>query len=245
MSSSPDRPPLVGAAEIGSEFGVSTGTARRLYRERLKGEEPLFPEPVDRRGREQLWERPAVASWFAAHRGPDAKGRLQEAAASAGAGDPDELLNASQVAKLLGYKNPNQITTYLRDHPGYFPDPDHTDVLGTPERPWRRHSWRRGTVTAWAASRPGKGRRSGSNREAQPLPDVSREGDPDELLSVPEAAALLGFKSGSSFSSSLAQGNLPLLEGTAVPVSGSNGRPQRRWTRRQILLQDADRNRTN
>lgn len=42
------------------------------------------------------------------------------------------------------------------------------------------------------------------------LADVPTDGDPDELLGATQAA-LLGFKSVNSFSSSLTQGDLPLL----------------------------------
>ncbi|MFH8492166.1 hypothetical protein [Streptomyces longisporoflavus] len=245
MPTPSDRPRLVGAAEIGEEFGVSTGTARRLYRDRLQGTEPLFPEPVSSRGREKLFDHRAVTDWFAIHRGPQVKNRLQEAGVSLRSGDPDELLNATQVARILGYKNSSQILKYLEDHPGYFPEPDQIEELGSPGRPWRRLLWRRATVAEWAANRPGKGRRGGSTREARPLPAVSSDGDPDELLTVAEAAALLGYKSASSFSSSLAQGNLPLLEEIDGTKPSTRGPAKRAWTRRRLKQQQAQRRRTD
>ncbi|MCX5327894.1 hypothetical protein [Streptomyces sp. NBC_00140] len=65
-------------------------------------------------------------------------------------------------------------------------------------------------LTDWMATRPGRGKRTGTNRGAPALPDVPTDGDPDELLGATQAA-LLGFKSVNFFSSSLAQGDLPLL----------------------------------
>ncbi|MEU5436479.1 hypothetical protein AB0G73_24295 [Streptomyces sp. NPDC020719] len=226
---------LVGTAEIAAEFGVSTETVTHWYKHR---DATGFPESVGSRGRgkARLWEHDAVAAWYA---GQD-ETRLQQAGRAAG-GDPDELLNATQAAHLLGYKNANQITTYLRDRPGYFPDPDVTEELGTPERPWIRRQWRRSTITAWAADRPGSGRRRGSAPPAPALPEVSPEGDPDELLTVDQAAALLGFKSATSFSSSLSQGNLPLLKETDGILPGARGRARQAWSRHRILEQAAQR----
>ena len=57
------------------------------------------------------------------------------------------------MAKLLGYTHTSAIGTCTPDRPGYFPEPDE-DVDGP--------LWRRGTVVAWATSRPGKGRRHSS-----------------------------------------------------------------------------------
>jgi hypothetical protein len=88
---------------------------------------------------------------------------------------------------------------------------------------------------------PTTGRWAGA-KEAPPLPEVPVDGDPDELLGASQAAALLGYKSVGSFSSSLSQGNLPLLkttDGVAENAGRQNGR--RRWTRRRILEQASQR----
>jgi hypothetical protein len=74
--------------------------------------------------------------------------------------------------------------------------------------------------------------RPSSERPAKALPAVPVDGDPDELLGATQAAALLGYKSVSSFSSSLAQGNLPLMQ-TPDALTEKGGR--RRWTRKGIL----------
>jgi hypothetical protein len=231
MPSSPDRARLVGTAEIGEEFGVSTGTVTLWYNNR---ETTRFPDAAGSKGRARQWEHGAVSDWFAAKEKP----RLQ-AAGAAIAGDPDELLNATQVAKALGYKNANQITNYLRNNPGCFPESDVVEELGTSERPWTRKQWRRATVTGWAATRRGKGNRRDLARE-EVFPEVSPDGDPDELLAAPAAAALLGYKNTSSFSSSLSQGLLPRLRETDGTLPAARGsRPA--WTRRRILEQAAER----
>ncbi|WP_435859618.1 hypothetical protein [Streptomyces parvulus] len=131
----------------------------------------------------------------------------------------------------------------MREHPGYFPEPDVVEEKGTTENPYRRQLWKVETLQAWMGSRPGSGRRAGP-KQAPSLPDVPVDGDPEELLGASHAAALLGYKSINSFSSSLAQGNLPLLkttDGAAENAGRQNGR--RRWTRRRILEQAARRSR--
>ncbi|MFJ2967552.1 hypothetical protein ACIPIC_35345 [Streptomyces collinus] len=67
---------------------------------------------------------------------------------------------------------------------------------GLPEPDLMQHPldgpmWRRGTIVAWALSRPGKGRRKSALGTA--LPKVPVEGDPEELLGTAEVAALLGY----------------------------------------------------
>ncbi|GHC88461.1 hypothetical protein [Streptomyces flavofungini] len=221
---------LIDAAGIAAEHNMSSARVSDLYNHR---DENGFPETADHRGRARLWDHAKVTKWFSKRPGS----RLREHTPPTR--DPQELLNAAEASRFLGYKNDNQVTTYVRDHPDYFPKPDVVEELGTPERPYRRLQWRVQTLLDWMATRPGSGQRSGVKRAAPPLPDVPVDGDLDELLSPTQAAALLGFKSLNSFSSSLSQGNLPLLK-TPEPLK-VDGR--RRWTRRRILEQKDQRDR--
>ncbi|MDN3029429.1 hypothetical protein [Streptomyces sp. S.PB5] len=230
------EPRLADAVEIAAEQGLTSARVTGLYTERAKNSAgTTFPEPVGMRGRARLWDHTEVTQWFA-HRTP-----VRLRGYKPPARDPQELLNAADASRFLGYKNPNQVTTFLRDHPGYFPEPDAVEEMGTPESPYRRQQWRVQTLLNWLETRPGRGRRAG-DKAAPPLPDVPVDGDPDELLGASEAAALLGYKSVGSFSSSLSQGNLPLLQttdGIAENAGRQNGR--RRWTRRRILEQATQR----
>ncbi|GGV73694.1 hypothetical protein GCM10010277_87550 [Streptomyces longisporoflavus] len=61
----------------------------------------------------------------------------------------------------------------------------------------------------------------------------------------PEAAALLGYKSASSSGSSLAQGDLPLLEQTDATKPSTRGPAKRAWARRRLKQQQAQRRRTD
>ncbi|MGW7073505.1 hypothetical protein ACWGII_39660 [Streptomyces sp. NPDC054855] len=232
----PREPRLADAAEIAAEQGLTPARITGLYTGRTKNAAgQTFPEPVGTRGRARLWDHTQVTEWFA-HRAP---ARLAEHTPPSL--DPQTLLNAAEASRYLGYKNSNQVTTFVRDHPGYFPQPDVVEEKGTAENPYRRQLWKVQTLQEWIGTRPGRGRRAGT-KQAPPLPDVPLEGDPEELLGASQAAALLGYKSVGSFSSSLAQGNLPLLkntDGIAENAGRQNGR--RRWTRRRILEQAAQR----
>jgi predicted DNA-binding transcriptional regulator AlpA len=170
------KPRLADAAEIAVEQGLTPTRITQLYTERTEnavGE--TFPEPVDKRGRARLWDHKEVTEWFA-HRAPT---RLAEHAPPSR--DPEELLNAADASRYLGYKNPNQVITFVRDHPGYFPEPDAVEEKGTDANPYRRQLWKVQTLQEWMASRPGRGRRAGA-KKAPPLPEVPVDGDPDELL---------------------------------------------------------------
>ncbi|MFE9059519.1 hypothetical protein [Streptomyces mutabilis] len=223
------EPRLADAAEIAAEQGLSPARISMLYSERA---ENGFPEIAGMRGRARLWNRAEVTEWFAGR----SQARLREHTPPSR--NPEDLLNAAEASRFLGHKNSNQVNTYVRDHPGYFPDPDVVEELGTSANPYRRQLWRVQTLLDWMATRPGRGQRAGVKRTAPPLPDVPVDGNPDELLGATQAAALLAFKSVNTFSSSLSQGNLPLLE-TPDALSQKSGR--RRWTRRRILEQTAQR----
>ncbi|QCX82236.1 hypothetical protein C9F11_43280 (plasmid) [Streptomyces sp. YIM 121038] len=230
------EPRLADAAEIAAEHGLTPARISALYttRERNAQNEP-FPEIVRMRRNARLWDHAEVTRWFA-HRAP-ARLRVHKPPSR----NPEDLLNAAEASRFLGYKNPNQVTTFVRDHPGYFPEPDVVEELGTEENSYVRRLWRVRTLQVWMGTRPGSGRRAGASRNPQ-LPAVPADGDPDELLGATQAAALLGYKSIQSFSSSLSQGNLPLLQetdGVAENAGRQNGR--RRWTRRRILEQAAQR----
>ncbi|MFF8676171.1 hypothetical protein [Streptomyces sp. NPDC015242] len=222
---------VVEAADIAAKYGLTPARISSLYLDR---ETTGFPDVVGHRGRARQWDEVDVDKWFTQRKAS----RLQEHKPPKL--DPDQLLTSAEASKFLGYKNTQQVNHYLRDHPGYFPEPDVVEELGTAERPYQRRRWRVQTLLDWKATRPGVGRRKVTGRPTRPLPDVPVDGDPDELLGATQAAALLGFKSIASFSSSLAQGNLPLLK-TADALTESGGK--RRWTRRRILEQKAARNR--
>jgi len=137
-----------------------------------------------------------------------------------------DLLTISEIAEVFGYRSKSTIY-----QPGFFPDPDETPATAGDRR--GRLRWKLLTVITWDLKRPGRGRHAGSRRTLPKLPDVSWERDPDALLSTPQVAALLGFSSVKSFSSSPSQGNLPDLRTPDGEVPGSRG-PRKAWKRQTV-----------
>ncbi|WP_406436471.1 hypothetical protein OHB14_62305 [Streptomyces sp. NBC_01613] len=213
----PSADRLVDTAQIVSEFGTSKPRVSEWSNTPDSG----FPAVARTEGRKRFWRHDEVAAFFA-QRAPK-KRSLPAAVLEA---DQDELLTKREVAQLLGYTRTSTIDGYFRDRPGYFPEPDE-DADGP--------MWRRGTIVTWVANRPGKGRRSSAPAAARP--DVSADGDPDELLGTTEVAGLLGYSSTASFSSALYQGRIPELpEPDALEKEeGSRGRARKKWRRATVV----------
>ncbi|MDV9169813.1 hypothetical protein R6V09_06640 [Streptomyces sp. W16] len=213
--SSADR--LVDTAQIVSEFG----TSKPRISEWSNTPDSGFPSVARTEGRKRFWRHDEVAAFFA-QRAPK-KRTLPAAVLDA---DQDELLTKREVAQLLGYTRTSTIDAYFRDRPGYFPEPDE-DADG--------QMWRRGTIVAWVANRPGKGRRSSAPAAARPA--VSADGDPDELLGTTEVAVLLGYSSTASFSSALYQGRIPELPepDSLEKEEGSRGPARKKWHRATVV----------
>lgn len=208
---------LVDNAQIVAEFG----TSKARISEWSNNPDSGFPPVAHTEGRKQFRRYDEVAAFFA-KRAP----RKRTLPAAVLEADQDELLTKREVAQLLGYTRTSTIDAYFRDRPGYFPEPDE-DIDGP--------RWRRGTIVAWTANRPGKGRRGPV--QAAVLPEVPVDGDPDELLGTAEVASLLGYGSAASFSSALYQGRIPELPEpeTLEKQQGSRGGARKKWRRATVV----------
>ncbi|MGW2863392.1 helix-turn-helix transcriptional regulator [Streptomyces sp. NPDC001205] len=212
---------LVDTAQICAEFGTHKSRISTWYNDR---ENSGFPDARPGEGRKRLWAYDDVAAFFA---GREASRPAHKLPADFHTADQGELLTTTEVSRLLSL-SPSTIYWWLKNLPGYFPAPDE-NVTGM--------KWRRSTIAAWVASRPGKGRRTGAASKAAPLPAVAADGPDDELLGTKEAAALLGYSSLASFSSALYQGNLPELKETDADRPGPRGTNVKLWTRARIRRQ--------
>lgn len=139
---------LVDRAELVDRLGMTEQTLSRLYSQRAS---TGHPDAAGRDGRRLLWALEEVSAWVAA--------RLEAKRAGMTpldrSGDPDELVDVDEAARVLGYANRRTIDSYLaRRGRGYFPEPDDPDG--------RR--WRRRTLWAFAErrSRPGRAGHSSS-----------------------------------------------------------------------------------
>ncbi|MFJ5779474.1 hypothetical protein [Streptomyces sp. NPDC093094] len=146
-----DEPRLADAAEIAAEHGLTPARISGLYTNRTPSATGTpFPETAGQRGRARLWNHAEVTAWFAD------RGQARLRSHTPPARDPQELLNAAEASRFLGYKNTNQVTTYVRDHPGYFPDPGLTEETGTASilcrTPADLQTWAKIRLVYWVSS---------------------------------------------------------------------------------------------
>lgn len=132
---------LITRAELSRQTGLSSSALAGLYSRRA---DTGHPEAARRDGAWLYFDEAGTLAWHAAR---NARKTATLTAVDRN-GDPDELLDRTDAAQLLGYAGPTVIDSYRARNVGYFPEPDDT-------RPLR---WRRGTLWAFAdrRSRPGR-----------------------------------------------------------------------------------------
>jgi hypothetical protein len=125
--------------------GVPRTTVDGWYRERAR---TGHPEKAGRFGRTDYWYEDEWAGWYQAH----LRARTGSLTRVDRQGDPDDLVDATEAARVMGYANRQVVTANRRL--GYFPEPD-----GYGPAPRGRPSplWKRSTVWAFADGRPGRG----------------------------------------------------------------------------------------
>ena len=146
--------------------GVPRTTVNGWYRDRARTE---FPEKAGRIGRTDYWFEDEWAAWHEAH----LRGKVDQLTQGDLAGDPDEMVDAAEAARVLGYSS--RYVIHGNRRLGYFPEPD---TFGTTTRGRRAPLWKRSTVWAAAGSRRvgGGGHRPGSpGAPAKPHPYAGDE----------------------------------------------------------------------
>jgi hypothetical protein len=125
-------------------MGIGRSTVDGWYRNRaITG----HPEKAGRIGRTDYWFEDEWTAWHQAH----LRGKLQSLTQGNRGGDPDDLVDAAEAARVMGYRGRNVIHSNRRL--GYFPAPD---AYGTTMRGRPQPLWRRSTVWAVADGRTGK-----------------------------------------------------------------------------------------
>jgi hypothetical protein len=102
-------------------------------------------------------------------------------------GDPDELVNKADIARIVGYRSPTNLNkSSLLDTLIELNQPEHntTTASGRVRMRWPRR-------TAWAAAEQRTGR-TGRPRDATRT--IDRSGEPTELVDATEATRVLGYK---------------------------------------------------
>ena len=128
--------------------GVSVKSAYLWYRNRAS---TGHPEPAGTIGRTTYWYEDEWLDWHRSYRDRKLQGLTQVDRSGA----PDDLVDAAEAARIMGYADRAVIHANLRL--GYFPRPDDygTTVKGRPSPRWRRS-------TIWEAADNRKG--SGGGR---------------------------------------------------------------------------------
>lgn len=160
-------------------LGIGRSTVDGWYRNRaVTG----HPEKAGRIGRTDYWFADEWTAWHQAY----LRGKISSLTKGDRGGDPEDLVDAAEAARVMGYRGRNVIHSNRRL--GYFPEPD---AYGTTSRGRPQPLWRRSTVWAVADGRTGKagGHKPGApGAPAKPHPYA---GDPrlDEVLAVLRSSA--------------------------------------------------------
>jgi hypothetical protein len=133
--------------------GVSPVTASYWYRERAR---TGHPEKAGRIGRTDYWYEDEWTAWYQAHK----RGQVEALTQVDRDGDPDDLVDAAEAARMLRYAN--RYVIHANRRLGYFPEPD---ANGPARRGRPAPLWKRSTVWAAADSRTGM---SGGHKPGTP-----------------------------------------------------------------------------
>jgi hypothetical protein len=125
--------------------GVPRSTLDGWYRDRAR---TGYPEKAGRIGRTDYWYEHEWTAWYEAH----LRSKVGSLTRVDRRGDPDDLVDAAEAARMLRYASRDVIHANRRL--GYFPEPD---AYGTTSRGRRTPLWKRSTVWAAADRRQGMG----------------------------------------------------------------------------------------
>jgi len=125
--------------------GVPPSTASHWYRNRAT---TGHPEKAGQVGRTDYWYEDEWTAWHQAHQ----QAKTDSLTQVDRAGDPDDLVNAAEAARMLRYAS--RYVIHANRRLGYFPEPD---AYGPASRGRPAPLWKRSTVWAAADARPGLG----------------------------------------------------------------------------------------
>jgi hypothetical protein len=138
--------------------GVPPSTSSVWYRDRAT---TGHPEKAGRIGRTDYWYEDEWTAWRRSYQ----QGKIDSLTQVDRQGDPDDLVDAAEAARMLRYASRDVIHANRRL--GYFPEPD---AHGPGYRGRRAPLWKRSTVWSVADGRQGMGggRRLGSATKPYP-----------------------------------------------------------------------------
>jgi hypothetical protein len=138
--------------------GVPASTASVWYRDRAR---TGHPEKAGRIARTDYWFADEWTTWHQAYQ----RAQIDSLTQVDREGDPDDLVNATEAARMLRYASRDVIHANRRL--GYFPEPD---AYAPARRGRDTPLWKRSTVWAMADGRPGSsgGRKPGVRAKPHP-----------------------------------------------------------------------------
>jgi hypothetical protein len=136
--------PVISRADMAAR-GVPRTTVDGWYRDRAR---TGHPEKAGRIGRTDYWYEDEWAAWHEAH----LRGKVESLTRVDRTGDPDDLVDAEEAARMLHYSGRDVIHANRRL--AYFPEPD---AYGKAVRGRPVPLWKRSTVWAAADRREGMG----------------------------------------------------------------------------------------
>ena len=174
--------PVISRADMAAR-GVPRTTVDGWYRDRAR---TGYPEKAGRIGRTDYWYEDEWTAWREAH----LRGKVESLTQVDRTGDPGDLVDATEAARMLRYAS--RYVIHANRRLGYFPEPD---AYGKAARGRRAPLWRRSTVWAAADRRQGMG---GGHRPGTPgAPSKPHPYAGDERLN----RVLTGLRSGATLSS--------------------------------------------
>jgi hypothetical protein len=147
-------------------FGVSRQSLYLWYRDQAA---TGHPEPAGRIRATTYWYEDEWTAWYQAHQQGKREGLTQVDRE----GDPDDLVDADEAARIMGYSGRAVIHGNVRL--GYFPEPN-SHAPASRGRP--RPLWRRSTVWATADARTGPGGGAPPGTPGAPSKPHPYAGDP-------------------------------------------------------------------
>lgn len=136
--------PVISRVDMAAR-GVPAGTVTGWYRDRAR---TGHPEKAGRIGRTDYWYEDEWTAWHQAY----LRGKVGSLTQVDRHGEPDDLVDAAEAARMLGYSGRDVIHGNRRL--GYFPEPD---THSKARRGRRTPLWKRSTVWAVADGRQGMG----------------------------------------------------------------------------------------
>jgi hypothetical protein len=135
--------PVISRADMAAR-GVPRTTIDGWYRDRARAG---YPEKAGRVGRTDYWFEDEWTAWYEGH----LRGKVGSLTDVDRGGDPDDLVDAAEAARMLRYAS--RYVIHANRRLGYFPEPD---GYGKAARGRSAPLWKRSTVWAAADRREGK-----------------------------------------------------------------------------------------